>query len=114
MDLHEHGKHIGRKFLVAGQGGFNITNSVEGDDLIAHYAPSGFLDPALRAFGPTELREWLKEMGMDTFVGTSGRVFPVKGIEPIDVLTRIRSDCWSAVCASTRNTYSRASTLRHR
>lgn len=90
VDLHEHGKHIGRKFLVAGQGGFNITNSVEGDDLIAHYAPSGFLDPALRAFGPTELREWLKEMGMDTFVGTSGRVFPVKGIKPIDVLTRIR------------------------
>ncbi len=90
VDLYEHGKHIGRKFLVAGQGGFNLTNSAESDELLAHYAPAGFLDQALRAFGPSDLREWLREMNMETFIGTSGRVFPVKGIKPIDVLARIR------------------------
>ena len=90
VDLYEHGKHIGRKFLVAGQGGFNLTNSVEGEELLTHYSPPGFLDQALRAFGPSELREWLAGIGVDTFIGTSGRIFPVKGIKPIDVLARIR------------------------
>lgn len=90
VDLYEHGKHIGRKFLVAGQGGFNLTNELEGDELLRLYAPAGFLDEALQAFGPTELREWLVELGVETFIGTSGRVFPVKGIKPIDVLAKIR------------------------
>lgn len=90
VDLYEHGKHIGRKFLVAGQGGFNLTNELEGDDLLRLYAPTGFLVEALQAFGPVELREWLVELGVETFIGTSGRVFPVKGIKPIDVLTKIR------------------------
>ena len=90
VDLYEHGKHIGRKFLVAGQGGFNLTNEVEGEDLLNVYSPAGFLDEALTAFGPAQLRGWLKETGIETFTGTSGRVFPVKGIKPVDVLTRIR------------------------
>lgn len=88
--LFEHGRHIGRKFLVAGQGGFNLTNSAEGGELLAQYAPPGLLDEALTAFGPAQLRHWLAELGVETFVGTSGRVFPVKGIKPIDVLARIR------------------------
>lgn len=88
--LYEHGKHIGRKLLVAGQGGFNLTNSAQGDELLRHYAPAGFLDAALRAFGPTDLRRWLATRGIGTFIGTSGRVFPVKGIKPIDVLESIR------------------------
>lgn len=91
VHLYEHGRHIGRKFLVAGQGGFNLTNQAEGDALLEHYAPPGFLDEALLAFGPKELRAWLTEMGIETFIGTSGRVFPVKGIKPIDVLERIRA-----------------------
>jgi len=90
VDLYEHGKHIGRKFLVAGQGGFNLTNKVEGEELLRTYSPRGFLDDAINAFGPTQLRAWLAERGIETFVGTSGRVFPVKGIKPIDVLARIR------------------------
>jgi uncharacterized flavoprotein (TIGR03862 family) len=90
VDLYEHGKHIGRKFLVAGQGGFNLTNKVEGDELLHKYSPAGFLDHALNAFGPAQLRTWLNELGIVTFIGTSGRVFPVKGIKPIDVLARIR------------------------
>lgn len=90
VDLYEHGKHIGRKFLVAGQGGFNLTNAAAGPELLAHYTPTGFLDEALTAFGPAQLREWLLAAGIPTFVGTSGRVFPRRGIKPIDVLARIR------------------------
>ncbi|MEO8588599.1 MAG: TIGR03862 family flavoprotein [Flavobacteriales bacterium] len=90
VDLYEQGKTVGRKFLVAGQGGFNLTNSAEGTALLGQYAPSGFLDDALAAFGPTELRAWLHEIFIDTFVGTSGRVFPIKGIKPIEVLQTIR------------------------
>ena len=90
VDLYEHGKQIGRKFLVAGQGGFNLTNELEGDDLLRLYAPAGLLDEALRAFGPAQLREWLVGLGVETFIGTSGRVFPKKGIKPIDVLGQIR------------------------
>lgn len=90
VDLYEHGKHIARKFLVAGQGGFNLTNKAEGEDLLRKYSPGGFLDDAITAFGPTQLRAWLAERNVETFIGTSGRVFPVKGIKPIDVLARIR------------------------
>lgn len=91
VDLYEHGKHPGRKFLVAGQGGFNLTNAAEGDELLQHYAPAGFLDEALRHCGTGELRAWFSELGIGTFAGTSGRVFPAKGIKPIDVLERIRT-----------------------
>lgn len=90
VDLYEHGKHVGRKFLVAGQGGFNLTNEAEGEDLLSRYSPAGMLDEALRAFGTGQLREWLVGMGVETFVGTSGRIFPLRGIKPIEVLTAIR------------------------
>lgn len=90
VDLYEHGKAIGRKFLVAGQGGFNLTNEAEGPELLRRYLPPGPMDEVLSRFGPMQLRAWLAEMGIETFVGTSGRVFPVKGIKPIEVLARIR------------------------
>ncbi|MBK9761001.1 MAG: TIGR03862 family flavoprotein [Flavobacteriales bacterium] len=90
VHVYEHGRSIGRKFLVAGQGGFNLTNSAEGVELKAMYSPTGFLDEALDAFGPIELRAWFQEMGIGTFVGSSGRVFPTKGIKPIEVLQAIR------------------------
>lgn len=91
VHLYEHGKHIGRKFLVAGQGGFNLTNQATGVELLKYYAPSGFLDAALNAFGTEELRAWLAALGIPTYTGTSGRVFPAKGIKPIDVLERIHA-----------------------
>lgn len=91
VHLYEQGKSVGRKFLVAGQGGFNLTNSVDGAELAAMYTPPGFLDEALAEFGSTATRNWLLEMGIATYVGTSGRVFPTKGIKPIDVLNAIRA-----------------------
>ncbi len=89
VHLYDHGKRIGRKFLVAGQGGFNLTNSAEGEELLAQYTPPGFLDQALDAFGPGHLREWLAQRGVETYIGSSGRVFPAKGIKPVQVLSAI-------------------------
>lgn len=89
VHLYEAGRTVGRKFLVAGEGGLNITNSVLGDALTAHYTPAELWTPLLSAFGPEELRQWLAELGVPTFVGSSGRVFPQRGIKPAEVLKAI-------------------------
>ena len=88
--IYEKGKTIGRKFLVAGNGGFNLTNKVEGEDLVQHYLPHDFLKKALLENGSTKMRSWLTNLGIPTFVGTSGRVFPEKEIKPAQVLKRIK------------------------
>ncbi|MBB4102330.1 TIGR03862 family flavoprotein [Allorhizobium borbori] len=68
---------IGRKFLLAGKSGLNITHS-EPYALFAERfgTASPMLRPALDAFGPHHVREWARGLGAETFVGTSGRVFP--------------------------------------
>ncbi len=91
VHLYEQGKSVGRKFLVAGQGGFNLTNSTDGPVLAAVFSPCGFLDEALAGFGSATLREWLMELGIETYVGSSGRVFPKRGTKPIDVLNALRA-----------------------
>lgn len=68
---------VARKFLLAGIGGMNITHSEELPAFINRYREaSGFLQPYLEAFSPEALREWIHSLGIETFVGTSGRVFP--------------------------------------
>ena len=67
----------GRKFLLAGRGGLNLTHSEELERLLPRYregAPR--LRAAIEAFPPSALRAWAEELGQETFVGTSGRVFP--------------------------------------
>lgn len=88
-------KTSGRKFLVAGNGGLNITNSAEGDKLFSKYSPTGFLDEALALFGPQQLREWLSALGIPTYTGSSGRVFPVRELKASDVLRKITSSVLS-------------------
>jgi uncharacterized flavoprotein (TIGR03862 family) len=67
----------GRKFLVAGKGGLNLTHSLPFDQFLAKYKDrQDILEPYLSQFGPTELREWIGGLGFKTFEGTSGRVFP--------------------------------------
>lgn len=68
---------VGRKFLLAGRGGLNITHSEPLDRFVARYgdAPS-WLGPALTGFDPTALRAWCADLGEPTIVGSSGRVFP--------------------------------------
>src|SRR4051794_38621337 len=71
VHIYEKGKALGRKFLVAGNGGFNLTHSAEGEDLYIKYAPQEFLQPALEAFNSEATRNWLAELGITTFIGTS-------------------------------------------
>lgn len=66
-----------RKFLRAGHGGLNLSNAAPLDDFIKRYGDAGtFLEPALRAFPPAALIAWCEDLGVNTFTGTSGRVFP--------------------------------------
>lgn len=90
VTIYEKEKSIGRKFLVAGKGGFNLTNELTGEKLTQQYTPSDFLTEALLNFDSQKTRNWLKEIGIPTFVGSSGRIFPEKGIKPIEVLDAIR------------------------
>ncbi len=89
VHIYEQGRTLGRKFLVAGDGGLNITTSAEGDALREWYGPKAWIDPMLDAFGPPELRMWLQDLGVPTFIGSSGRVFPERGLKPAEVLKAI-------------------------
>ena len=89
VHLCENGRTLGRKFLVAGDGGLNITHSAVGEDLSARYTPTEFMRAPLLAFGPVELRAWLAERGVDTFIGSSGRIFPRPPLTPAQVLRAI-------------------------
>ncbi len=67
----------GRKFLLAGVGGLNLTHSEPLETFVSRYRGGGDRWPSLLAdFGPEALRAWAADLGVPTFVGTSGRVFP--------------------------------------
>jgi uncharacterized flavoprotein (TIGR03862 family) len=67
----------GRKFLMAGRGGLNLTHSEALPAFLARYgAATPYLASAIAAFPPDTLRQWSEELGQPTFVGSSGRVFP--------------------------------------
>jgi uncharacterized flavoprotein (TIGR03862 family) len=70
-------RSVGRKFLVAGRGGLNLTHGEPVENFPARYVdePERWRD-LLRDFGPAELRAWAADLGVETYVGTSGRVFP--------------------------------------
>lgn len=66
-----------RKFLLAGRGGLNLTHSEPFEAFLTRYREAAsWLEPALRAFPPQALRAWAGELGQETFIGSSGRVFP--------------------------------------
>ncbi len=68
---------VGRKLLMAGRGGLNLTHSEEFERFVARYAEARpQLEPLIAAFSPAELRAWCEGLGQETFVGSSGRVFP--------------------------------------
>ena len=68
---------VGRKFLLAGKGGLNLTHSEDTPTFLSRYGERrAQLQPLLAAFGPAELRAWAEALGVETFVGSSGRVFP--------------------------------------
>lgn len=72
-------RSVGRKFLLAGRGGLNITHSEPFEQFLQRYGRSQpQLTPLLTTFGPDELRAWVHDLGIETFVGSSGRVFPTE------------------------------------
>lgn len=77
VDLYDAMPSVGRKFLLAGKGGMNITHSEATEAFLSRYgARRSHIAPLLEAFGPQSLREWVHGLGIDTFIGSSGRVFP--------------------------------------
>lgn len=77
VDLYDAMPSVGRKFLLAGKGGLNLTHAEGADRFAERYgARRAQIEALLRGFGATELRAWAQSLGIETFVGTSGRVFP--------------------------------------
>lgn len=67
----------GRKFLLAGKSGLNLTHDEPLETFLARFGPAReLLEPAIRAFPPTAIRHWAAALGVTTFTGSSGRVFP--------------------------------------
>ncbi|MCV2881971.1 TIGR03862 family flavoprotein [Actibacterium sp. XHP0104] len=68
---------VGRKFLMAGKSGLNLTKDEPLPNFVAAYGPEGsHLRPMLTAFGPEQVRDWARGLGQEVFTGSSGRVFP--------------------------------------
>lgn len=79
VDVYDAMPSVGRKFLMAGVGGMNITHAEPLDAFLGRYGSHrDKIAPLLDAFGPNALREWIHGLGIDTFVGSSGRVFPTE------------------------------------
>ena len=77
VDLYDAMASVGRKFLLAGKGGLNLTHSEPSEKFLSRYgARRGQIAPLLASFGPDALKAWARGFGIETFVGTSGRVFP--------------------------------------
>src|SRR5262245_56504359 len=78
VDVYDSMPSVGRKFLMAGKSGLNITHSEPFEQFVARYGKRRTnIEPFLKIFGPDQLRQWVHGLGIETFVGTSGRVFPV-------------------------------------
>lgn len=77
VHLFEAKPSLGRKFLMAGKSGLNITHSEPFAAFIGRFgAAAPWLRPALEAFTPDDIRRWASDLGIETFIGSSGRVFP--------------------------------------
>ena len=105
VTVHERMPSVGRKFLMAGRGGLNLTHSEDFEGFVGHYGPAEErLRPLLEAFPPSGLVAWAEALGQPTFVGSSGRVFPkalkaspllrawLARLAGLDVVIRTRSD----------------------
>src|SRR5690606_6062549 len=77
VSVHDRMPALGRKFLLAGRGGLNLTHSEALDSFMARYGAAALhLKRAIDAFPPSDLRAFSEALGQPTFVGSSGRVFP--------------------------------------
>jgi uncharacterized flavoprotein (TIGR03862 family) len=79
VDVYDAMPSLGRKFLLAGKGGLNLTHAEPREPFLSRYGERrARIAPLLDAFGPEALREWARGLGIETFVGSSGRVFPLE------------------------------------
>ncbi len=79
VDVYDAMPSVGRKFLMAGKSGLNLTHAEPCADFVARYgARRDWVAPWLAEFGADALREWSRGLGIETFVGSSGRVFPAE------------------------------------
>ena len=76
VDLYEHMPSVGRKLLLAGRSGLNLTNSEPIDEMVARFGTAPLVGEAVRQYTPSALLEWAAGLGQSTYVGSSGRVFP--------------------------------------
>ena len=78
VSVYDHMPTPGRKFLMAGRGGLNLTHSEDLPRFLSRYGKAEpYLRPAIEAFPPSALIAWCEGLGQPTFIGTSGRVFPL-------------------------------------
>lgn len=89
ISIYEKNQALARKFLVAGKGGFNLTHSENLTQFENRYNNFPNIHNILNSFTNEDFRNWLLQIGIPTYVGTSKRVFPKKGIKPIEVLQAI-------------------------
>ena len=77
VTIFERKPSLGRKFLLAGRGGLNITHSENTNDFLKKYGKNHTTFKSLiNKFSPQNLRDWCESLGETTFIGSSGRVFP--------------------------------------
>ena len=77
VTIYDHKPSVGRKFLMAGRGGLNLTHSENFETFLKNYGSAAqHLRPAIESFPPAQLCEWCEDLGQETFIGSSGRVFP--------------------------------------
>ncbi len=91
VDVFEAKASVGRKFLMAGKGGLNITHSEPLSDFIARYDQSDWLEPMLEEFDAKKIVSWMERLGVSSFIGTSGRIFPTE-MKAAPLLRRWLSD----------------------
>lgn len=77
VSVFEHKPTAARKILMAGKTGLNISHSEPVDRFVMRYTPSDWIGPFVRQFDATKIREWMLHLGIESFVGSTGRIFPV-------------------------------------
>ncbi|KIA88206.1 NAD(P)/FAD-dependent oxidoreductase [Kaistella jeonii] len=85
VHVYEQNKAAARKFLVAGNGGFNLTHSEELESFVKKYEAEE-IQEIVKTFDNQKVIQWLSDMGITTYVGSSGKIFPTKNFKPIQVL----------------------------
>ena len=91
VTLYDAKPSVGRKFLVAGKGGLNLTHGEAMEKFVTRYSgpdqPNGFWEQLIGSFSPADLRQWAADLGVETFQATSGRVYP-KALKAAPLLRR--------------------------